>query len=145
MTEPKIIEGGVAVDDRGSLTFSNDFDMSEVKRFYMVENFDNNIVRAYHGHLKEAKYVFVPQGSVLIILVKMNGKKIEGKPVKFFLSSRKPQVLFVPPSYANGFKALEDNTKIMFFSTSTLQESRGDDYRFEWDLFGEDIWKAENR
>jgi len=51
--------------------------------------------------------------------------------------------LCVPPGYANGFKTLEDNTIIMFYSTSTLEESKGDDYRFDWDKW--DIWQEDYR
>jgi len=37
-TAPYIIEGGLAVDDRGTLTFANGFSFAGVKRFYFVSN-----------------------------------------------------------------------------------------------------------
>ena len=43
----------------------------------------------------------------------------------------------------NTFKNLEENTKIIFYSTSTLEESMGDDIRFEYDKW--DIWKEDYR
>ena len=59
------------------------------------------------------------------------------------LSANKPSVLFIPPGYCNGFMSLTQDAKLMFFSTSTLEESRGDDIRFHarhWD-----IWQPEER
>ena len=34
MNKIKLIDAGLAIDDRGELIFSNDFDMSKIKRFY---------------------------------------------------------------------------------------------------------------
>ena len=62
MSEPEIIKGGVSIDERGKVGFVNDFNFQNIKRFYVVENSSINIVRAFHGHLKEAKYVFVVSG-----------------------------------------------------------------------------------
>ena len=71
MSDPKVINGGVAVDDRGSVTFVNDFDFSGVKRFYQVQNHRRGFIRAWHGHKKEAKYVYVPRGTALIGTIPM--------------------------------------------------------------------------
>jgi dTDP-4-dehydrorhamnose 3,5-epimerase len=46
--EPKIINGGIAPDDRGSVRFVNDFDFAKVKRFYQVENHRAGFIRAWH-------------------------------------------------------------------------------------------------
>ena len=135
----KVLEGGVAVDDRGQLSFVNDFDFKDVKRFYMVENHERGFIRAWHGHKKEGKYVFVPNGAILIGCVNLETEEID----RFVLSSSKPQVLYIPPGYANGFMNLQNNTKVMFFSTSTLEDSLGDDIRFEWDKWN--IWNIERR
>ena len=135
----KVLEGGVAVDDRGQLSFVNDFDFKDVKRFYMVDNHEKGFIRAWHGHKKEGKYVFVPNGAILIGCVNLETEEID----RFVLSSSKPQVLYIPPGYANGFMNLQNNTKVMFFSTSTLEDSLGDDIRFEWDKWN--IWNIERR
>ncbi len=62
----QVIQGGIAIDDRGQLSFVNDFNFEGVKRFYTVENFDHQYVRAWHGHKNEGKYVTVMSGSALI-------------------------------------------------------------------------------
>lgn len=148
LNKPQIIEGGLAVDDRGQTTFANGFDFSGVKRFYLLENFSLSTVRAWHGHLKEAKYVLVVSGSALIATVPMDNTAQPNRSAevnRFVLSARQPKILFIPAGYANGFRALENNTKIMFLSTSTLEESQGDDYRFPADYWGNQVWAVENR
>jgi dTDP-4-dehydrorhamnose 3,5-epimerase len=139
MKEAKVIGGGVVVDDRGSVSFVNEFDFDGVKRFYQVENHRRDFIRAWHGHKYEGKYVYVSQGSALVGVVNLETQKIE----KFVLSSKTPKVLWIPPGHANGFKNLEENTKIIFYSTSTLEESMDDDIRFEYDKWN--IWDEEYR
>jgi len=133
------VQGGVYADDRGFLRFVNDFDFSGVKRFYQVENHSKGFIRAWHGHKKEDKYVYVPKGSALIGLVNLETEEL----TKYTLSSQSPCILYIPPGYANGFKTLEEETILMFFSTSTLKESEGDDYRFAWNQW--DIWQEDYR
>ncbi len=146
--EPVLIEGGCAVDDRGVLSFANGFDFNSVKRFYMVENFSTSTIRAFHGHKKEAKYVFVASGTAIVNLVHMDDELKPSKKNKVFryvLSGNKPHVLFVPAGYANGFRFLTDGGKVLFFSTSNTEESKGDDYRFPADYWGNEIWEVINR
>ena len=56
--ELKFFAGGSAVDDRGKLQYCNDFDMAEVRRFYVVSNHETRFVRAWHAHKQEAKFVY---------------------------------------------------------------------------------------
>ena len=65
----KLIDGGLAVDDRGTVRFVNDFDFNGVKRFYQVENHQKGFIRAWHGHKKESKYVYVSSGTALVGVV----------------------------------------------------------------------------
>lgn len=155
--EIKTINGGVATDDRGSVRFVNDFDFKNVKRFYQVQNHKSEFIRAWHAHEKEAKYVYVAKGTALVGAVPLDFMKnlkskkdnnqsaeIDGSKIfKTVVSSNNPKVIFIPSGYANGFKSLEPDTIIQFFSTSTLQESLGDDIRFDYDLV--DIWKEDYR
>ena len=137
MDKIKIINGGIAVDDRGDVRFVNDFDFKNVKRFYHVSNHRRGFIRAWHGHKKEGKYVYVSSGSALIGVVNMESNEIS----KFVLSSKSPKILWIPAGNYNGFKSLEENTSILFFSTTTLDESIGDDIRKdfdEWNIWDED-------
>ena len=146
MEEPRLIPGGLAVDDRGSVTFANGFDFSGVKRFYLVQNHRTGFVRAWHAHKNEAKYVLPAAGSFIIGAVKIDNWETPGKDLKvhrFILSAEKPSVLYIPAGYANGFKSLSENARLMFFSTSTLEESAGDDIRYDAHYWN--TWTVEER
>ncbi|MBI2449305.1 dTDP-4-dehydrorhamnose 3,5-epimerase family protein [Candidatus Pacearchaeota archaeon] len=135
--KPRIIEGNLFVDDRGCLSFVNDFDFKGIKRFYVIENHQQGFIRAFHYHKNESKYVFVISGSILIYIVNVKKNNLRNSEVKkFVLSSKKPQILFIPKGYANGFKTLEKDTKIIFYSTSILEESLIDDIRYPFDQWG---------
>ena len=98
--------------------------------------------------MKDAKYVYVVSGTALVVAVKLTRAKNPSKKsllVKMILSAKKPQVLYIPPGFANGFKALEPNTKVVFFSTTTLEQAGDDDYRYPADYWGLKVWQVENR
>jgi len=128
----KILNGGLFVDDRGTLRFVNDFNFEGVKRFYQVENHERGFIRAWHGHKKEGKYVYVAKGSAWIGVINMdNPSRVE----KFVLSAKSPKVLFIPSGNYNGFQTLEEDTILFFFSTSSIEESKGDDYREPYEKY----------
>ncbi len=146
MDEPRIIKGGIAVDDRGTVSFVNDFNFSDVKRFYMVENHKQGFIRAWHGHKREGKYVNVVKGSALVCAVKIDdwdNPDAEAKVHRFVLSEKSPSVLLIPAGYANGFMSLSEDAKLVFYSTSTLQDSLNDDFRFDSRLWNP--WEVEER
>ena len=139
--KPHIFNGELAVDDRGEVAFVNDFGFESVKRFYMVSNHRPGFVRAWHAHKHEAKYVMAISGAAIIGIVRIDDwdKPSKDLPIqKYVISSKKPQVLYIPPGYANGFMSLTSGSKLMFFSTATLEESVGDDIRYDaryWDIW----------
>jgi len=139
-----IYSGDIYTDYRGQVRFINDFDFKGVKRFYQIENANTNIIRAFHGHKKEAKYVYVSLGSILLCAAYVNDFENPSKKAnveKHILTDKNPQVIYIPPHFANGFKALETNTKVIFYSTRSLKASKVDDYRIPYDYWGVDIWQ----
>lgn len=146
---PQVITGGLAIDDRGTLKFINDFDPVKygIRRFYQVENFQQGFIRAWHGHQREAKYVYVASGAALVGCFPVKDATLSAIDItthKFTLSESISRVLYIPPGWFNGFKSLSPDTKILFFSTSTLEESKGDDIRLDHD-FIKDFWKEDYR
>jgi len=132
--KPDVIQGGEFADNRGKLIYFNEFDMKEVKRFYIIEHPDTSIVRAWQGHKMEQKWFYVIQGSFKIILVQPDDWKSPSDHLthkEFTLKSGNPKVLHVPGNFANGVKALEMNSKVMVFSSFTVEESSNDNYRFD--------------
>lgn len=143
---PQMVAGGLAVDDRGELGFVNDFRFENVKRFYTVANHRRGFVRAWHCHKREAKYVTAVTGAAVVGAVAVDDWERPSPELavqRFVLSSHQPAVLYIPPGFANGFMSLTEDAKLMFFSTSTLEESLGDDIRFDSRYW--DIWNVEER
>lgn len=142
----ELISGGIAVDDRGQISFCNDFDMRGIRRFYCVSNHEPLFIRAWHGHKKEEKFVYVVSGAAIVAAVMVDDWDKPSKDLevqRFVLSEKKPAILKIPKGHANGFRTLLPDTKIVFFSTSTLEESLGDDYRF--DSYYWNPWNIEER
>jgi dTDP-4-dehydrorhamnose 3,5-epimerase-like enzyme len=143
MQEPKLIDGKRLFDNRGSLSFSNTFSFLEIKRFYIVHNYNKNFIRAWHGHLEEKKFITCVQGTFQVSCVRMDKTKSPSKKNKiftWFLNAGNQNIISIPEGYANGSMSLEDNSKLLIFSTSSLEDSLKDDYRFPvkywnpWDI-----------
>ena len=137
--KPKLFKGGIAIDKRGSVSFNNNLILNKVKRFYIVKNNKKNFVRAWHGHKKEAKYILCINGNAKISAVQIKNFEKPSKKSKVFnwiINSKKPDVVYIPAGYANGSKSIKKNMKLLIFSTSTLEQSLNDDFRFP-----EKFWK----
>jgi dTDP-4-dehydrorhamnose 3,5-epimerase len=141
-----LVEGGLAIDDRGSLAFVNDFDLGPARRFYIVRNHQRGFVRAWHAHREERKFITVVEGSVLLCCVRVDDwdEPSRDLPIsRYVLSALKPGVLAIPGGFAHGFMTLTEGAAVMVFSSRTLEESLGDDVRFparHWDP-----WQTEER
>jgi dTDP-4-dehydrorhamnose 3,5-epimerase len=136
--QPKLIRGGIHTDERGSLSFINTFDFERVQRFYQIAHPTTDIIRAWQAHQIECKWFFVSSGAFKIILIKIDDwdqPSEDLNPLEFILDDKHPSILYIPGGYANGFQALVPHSKLMVFSSLTIEESKGDDFRF-----GKDQW-----
>lgn len=136
--EPTLINGNQFEDNRGKLRFVNDFLMKEVKRMYIIEHPTTKIIRAWQGHKIEQKWFFVLEGRFEMHLVEPNDwiNPIRELPVNSFqLSAEQNDILHVPGGFANGFRALQENSKLLVFSNLDIQEAAADNFRFEQDLW----------
>ncbi len=133
-----LIKGNKHTDERGTLSFVNEFNLQNVKRFYTVTHPDVSIIRAWQGHKIERKHFFVTKGSFLFGWVKPDHWETPSARIqvaKQVLQAQEPCVLTIEAGYANGFKALEEDSKVVVFSDLTLEESIGDMYRFDKDTW----------
>ncbi|PWU22764.1 sugar epimerase [Candidatus Cerribacteria bacterium 'Amazon FNV 2010 28 9'] len=140
---PKIMNGEIRCDERGCVSFCNAFNFDSIQRFYHIHHDDSKVIRAFHGHMKEEKYVYVVNGEILFSAVYITDPctpSDKEKVHQFVLSAKQPQILFIPASYANGFRSLTDTCDVLFFSTVTLQNSLNDDVRFDPYYWG-DVWQ----
>ena len=69
MPEIKMYEGGAYADERGRISFVNDFTFKEVKRCYHIMHPRTETIRAWQGHRIEQKCFFVPHGKFLLAWV----------------------------------------------------------------------------
>jgi len=132
----KLIRGGIFKDERGTIQFVNDFHLSDVKRFYITENFSINTIRAWQGHRTEKKYFYTITGEFLIGLVKIDNWENPSKDLhaeKIILSDKDSKILEIPTGYANGLRALKPNSKLLIFSDKTLEDA--DKYIYDKNLW----------
>ena len=141
MISPLLIPGHTFVDDRGVMVFNNNMDLSCIKRSYFMSG-DKGMIRAWHGHKLESKIIQCVSGRVRICAVDMDGT-IEDNISTFYLTNNGSAVV-IPKNHYNGIQFLSDNSSIIVYSSTTLQESKDDDYRLAWDIYGVEIWSMEN-
>jgi dTDP-4-dehydrorhamnose 3,5-epimerase len=138
---PYIIKGGKFNDYRGKLDFFNDFDMSKIKRIYFTTHHNTKLVRAWQGHKVQSRWFCTVNGSFIIKLVKIDNWENPSdklKVLKYVLRERKPEILFIPNGYVNGFKALEDNSKLLIMSNYHLTKNKNEEVRYDknkWTLW----------
>jgi|SRR5690606_6713465 len=104
----KRIVGDVARDHRGHIRFVNDFDLSLVKRFYIIQNADTDTVRGWRAHRIEQRWFFVLCGSFELDLVQIDDweRPAVDLPVeRWILHADDQQVIHVPAGYGTAFRA----------------------------------------
>lgn len=67
--KPTLILGNCHQDHRGHLFYNNNFDATNIKRIYVIENHSVDFVRAWHGHKIEQRWFSAIQGSFKIQLI----------------------------------------------------------------------------
>lgn len=143
---PRLLKGAVSCDDRGRVSFVNDFDPSACRRVYFVENHATRTVRAWHAHRHERKWVMVVAGAALVACVEVDDwerPNPEAHVHVHTLDAVVPAVLEVPAGYANGAMSLLPATKIAYFSDAPLEASLEDDVRFPARYW--DPWSVQER
>ncbi|HPE77598.1 MAG TPA: hypothetical protein PLC80_16005 [Draconibacterium sp.] len=140
--KPTIIKGGIFSDERGSMRFVNDFNFTNVKRFYFIKHPNTEFVRAWQAHQFEKKNFFPISGSFVVAWVKIDDFEDPSKnliPEYHILSAKNSEVLSIPNGYANGLKALEPNSEILLFSDMNLEDSLAENIRYPSDWWMD--WK----
>ncbi len=130
---PGIIEGGLHVDNRGSLAFFNEFAFPGVERFYIIRPARPHVIRGWIGHQRERKWFTSVEGALAVAVVRPDDWQApDGRlPVsKFLLCAANPQVLVVPPGHATAIIGITQQSALMVFSTETIEEAPSDTYRF---------------
>jgi len=138
-SEIKIILGNSHKDERGTVFFVNDFDMTAVRRLYYIEHVDVNFIRAWRGHKIEQRWFQVVNGSFCIKFVKIdnwNTPNRNSKIITFVITEDDNKILHMPSGYASGIQALEKNSKVIVFSDYGIDHAANDNYLYSYDYFG---------
>lgn len=140
MSSIKLIQGGISIDERGQIAHANDLDMTEVQRFYVIQNASTNVIRAWHAHQHEKKWFYCLKGSFTMAFVKVDNwenPSTDLVPEVYRLSDKNSQVLCIPEGYANGVKANEEGSILLVFSSKILKEALKDSWRYDKDMWME--------
>lgn len=131
---PYIIQGNNHKDNRGTISFVNDFSFDNIVRFYIIENSEENKLRAWQGHKLDTKYFYCIKGVFQISYVKVDDwvKPSSSLTVEsIVLDETDNKILCIPSGYANAIKSLSLGSKLLSFSTLPLSMVKDDDFRYD--------------
>ena len=132
------IKGGIAMDQRGSIRFVNDFDMSQVKRLYIIKNADIEVVRGWRAHRIEQRWFYVLTGAFTLDLVKIDDWENASSDLlvqRRIIRVDDMQVVHVPVGYGAAFQALEEDSELLVFADYGIENASKDDYTWPIDFF----------
>ena len=155
----RLVDLVVHSDDRGDLfEVIHDYELHkdvyegyvEAPRFglvYCVHNRMPYVVRAFYKHERLWDYFCIVHGSAVFCLVndREEPKELRVKPERFVLTSRKPQLLVVPPGVFHGWMSLEPDTILLSIGSELYDKEDPDEVRVPFDtfneLFGRNPWE----
>ena len=120
---PKLISGESYKDDRGQLNYNNSIDLSQIRRFYTIVNYDTSFNRGWQGHRVEQRWFTAVSGSFKIQLILIDNwnepSNILNKRT-FKIDNETLDVLYIPPGYVSSISSLKDNSKLLVMSDYKL-------------------------
>lgn len=135
--KPLLHKGSLFQDHRGSLRYNNDFEASQIKRIYTIENQSTENIRAWQGHKIEQRWFSAINGSFLIKIIEPdhweNPSGINAS-FEFVLEKKTLDFLHVPSGFLTGIKALEENSQLLVMADYALGEIK-DEYKFPLEVF----------
>ncbi len=132
------IKGGISKDHRGQIRFVNDFDMSDVKRFYIITNTDTDLIRGWRAHRLEQRWFYVIKGSFLLDVVRVDNWENPSRdlPVeRLTLYSADQVVVHLPAGFGTAFRAIEDDSELLVFADKGIEHASFDNYTYSTDYF----------
>jgi len=132
-----ILEGKIHQDQRGTITYNNEFDASSIKRIYTIENTSLDFIRGWQGHKIEQRWFSAMKGSFKVSLICIDNfdKPSKNLEIKIFkLTTDGLNILHIPSGYITAIQALEEGSKMLVMADYNVGEVK-DEYRFELDYF----------
>ena len=137
MSEVKVVEGKIFIDERGKINSLNNFTFDDVQRIYFIHHPDKSVIRGWHGHKHEKKWFYCVKGEFTLGLVKPDNWETPSpdlKPEIFNLNESHSKIICVPEGYANGIKAKSDNSILLVLSGKKVPEAYKDSWRYDKNL-----------
>ena len=132
-----LLEGKKHQDERGIITFNNEFDASQIKRIYTIENASTEFIRGWQGHKIEQRWFACMNGSFEISVIEVDNFENPSKDLtlnKYVLISETLTYLHIPAGCITAIKTLQTNSKLLVLADYALGEIN-DEYRFPIDYF----------
>lgn len=135
MKKPIIIKGNFFSDQRGILRYNNDFDASQIKRIYNIQNSDTQFVRGWQGHKIEQRWFSAICGKFKIIIkpIKDLETQTNTEIFEFILEENAQDILHIPQGYATAIQSLQKNAILLVMSDYKINEII-DEYKFPYTL-----------
>ena len=118
-------------DFRGKLFHNNTVNLTNIKRFYSIENINQEFRRGWKGHEVEKRWFICVKGQVNIWVI--NNSDLEKKintALKFAMTEENFDVLFVPEGYATLIKKETEDGRIMVFSNYFINTTNDEHLRW---------------
>lgn len=134
---PKYLEGKKHKDERGVVTFNNDFDASQIKRIYTIENHSLDFIRGWQGHKIEQRWFASMKGSFEISVIKLDDFSQPSRVLtiqKYILTDDVLTYLHVPSGCITSIQSKCEGSKLLVLSDFKLGAVQ-DEYRFPLDYF----------
>jgi len=136
LKEPELIKGNIFSDSRGKLFHVNNFDLSPIKRMYIIENINISYHRGWKGHSIEKRWFYCQMGEIEIHVVSIDCFKTKKPKIDIFnLNEEKLNVLFVPNGYATIIKQKVNNSRLVAMSDYLIGESNDENLRWDHNFF----------
>jgi len=137
ISNPNYFEGKKHQDERGIITYNNDFDASQVKRIYTIENSSTEYIRGWQGHKIEQRWFAAITGSFEISVIEVDcfeqpSSELEVR--KFILKNDTLTYLHVPAGFITAIQSLEEKSKLLVLADQEIGEVK-DEYRFSINHF----------
>lgn len=125
-------------DERGIITFNNEFDASEIKRIYTIENHSIDFVRGWQGHKIEQRWFASMNGKFKISVIEVDNFENPSQDLtiqQYILDDESLTYLHIPAGHLTAIQALQEESKLLVLADYALGEVK-DEYRFPIDYFG---------
>lgn len=132
-----LLQGRKHQDERGVITYNNDFDASLIKRIYTIENHSTDFIRGWQGHSIEQRWFACVKGSFEISVIKVDDFINPSRNLiiqKYVLINDVLTYLHIPSGNITAIQATAKDSKLLVLADFGLGDI-DDEYRYSLDYF----------